>query len=206
MSENQVSRRELLRHIGISAAMAAPGAGLVSAQVAQHVHEAVAQEKGAAPKGEYQPKCFTAHEFKTLQRLSDLMIPADDRSPGALEAHAAEWIDYMASNSPELAQIFTGGFGWLDHHMQRQHAVDFVDAKPDEQAAVLDVIAFKKNETPENAPGIRFFTWARNLVTDAYYTSPIGIKDLGYMGNSAMSEFHVPDEALQYALKRSPFA
>jgi len=168
MSENQVSRRELLRNIGISAALATPGAGLVSAQVAQHVHEAVAQEKGAAPKGEYQPKCFTAHEFKTLQRLSDLIIPADDHSPGALEAHAAEWIDYMASNSPELAEIFTGGFGWLDHHTQQHHAVDFVDAKPDEQTAVLDVIAFKKNETPENAPGIRFFTWARTLVPVPY--------------------------------------
>jgi len=206
MSDDQVSRRELLRNIGISAALAAPGAGLVSAQVAQHVHEAVAQEKSAAPKGEYQLKCFTAHEFKTLLRLSDLMIPADEHSQGALEAHAAEWIDYMAGNSPELAEIFTGGFGWLDHHMQQHHAVDFVDAKPEEQIAVLDVIAFSKNETPENAPGVHFFTWVRNLVTDAYYTSPIGIRDLGYMGNSAMSEFHVPEEALQYALKRSPFA
>ena len=206
MSENQVSRRELLRHIGISAALAAPGAGLVSAQVAQHVHEAVAQEKSAAPKGDYQPKCFTAHEFKTLQRLSDLIIPADDHSPGALEANAAEWIDYMAGNSTELAEIFTGGFGWLDHQMQQQHAEDFIDAKPEQQTAVLDVIAFKKNETPENAPGIRFFSWARNVVTDAYYTSSIGIKDLGYIGNTAVSEFHVPEEALQYALKRSPFA
>jgi hypothetical protein len=44
------------------------------------------------------------------------------------------------------------------------------------------------------------------MVTDAYYTSPIGIKDIGYMGNTAVSEFHVPEEAVQYALKRSPFA
>jgi len=206
MSDNQVSRRELLRNLGISAALAAPGARLVSAQVAQHVHQAVAQEKAAAPKGEYTPKCFTAHEFKTLQRLSDLIIPADDHSPGALEAGAAEWIDYMAGNSPDLAQIFTGGFGWLDHQMQQHHGVDFIDAKPEQQTAVLDAIAYKKNEMPENAPGIHFFSWLRNLVTDAYYTSPIGIKDLGYMGNTAVSEFHVPEAALQYALKRSPFA
>jgi hypothetical protein len=204
--EKQVSRRDLLRNLGISAALATSGAGLVSAQVAQHVHDAVAQEKSAADKGEYAPKCFTAHEFKTLRRLSDLIIPADDHSAGALEAGAADWIDYMASNSGELAQIFTGGFGWLDHHMQQHHGTDFIDAKPGEQTAVLDVIAFKKNETPENAAGIHFFAWLRNLVTDAYYTSPIGTKDLGYMGNTAVSEFHVPEEALQYALKRSPFA
>ena len=84
--------------------------------------------------------------------------------------------------------------------------MDFVDAKPDEQTGLLDAIAFRKNETPEMAPGIHFFAWARNLVLDAYYTSPAGIKDLGYMGNTAVSEFHVPAEALEYALKRSPFA
>lgn len=205
MFENPVSRRDLLRKVGISAALVAPGASLVSAQVAQHAHQVVAEEKNAA-KGAYAPKCFTAHEFKTLQRLSDLIIPADEHSPGALQAGAAEWIDYMSSNSPELARIFTGGFGWLDHHMQQHHGVDFIDGKPEQQTAILDVIAYKKSETPENAPGIHFFTWARNLVTDAYYTSPVGIKDVGYMGNSAMSEFHVPDAALQYAVKRSPFA
>ncbi|HYL35720.1 MAG TPA: gluconate 2-dehydrogenase subunit 3 family protein [Bryobacteraceae bacterium] len=204
--ENQVSRRDLLRGLSLSAALATSGAGLVSAQVAQHMHAAVAEEKSAAPKGEYRPKYFNAHEFQTLQRLADLIIPADGHSPGALEAHAAEWIDYMSSNSPELAEIFTGGFGWLDHHMQQHHSADFVDATPQQQAALLDVIAFKKNETPETAAGVRFFAWARNLVTDAYYTSPIGIKELGYMGNTAVAEFHVPEEALQYALKRSLFA
>ena len=207
MSEaDQVSRRELLRNLGISAALATSGAGLVTLEAAQHAHDAVAENKRAAAKGEYMPKCFTAHEFHTLRRLSDLIIPADDHSPGALEAGAAEWIDYMASNSAELAQIFTGGLGWLDHHMQRQHGADFTDAKPADQLSLLDVIAYRKNETPENAEGIRFFIWVRNLVTDAYYTSPIGVKDLGYMGNTAMSEFHVPEAALQYALKRSPFA
>ena len=202
MSEN-ISRRDLLRGLSISAL--ASGAGLATLAAAQQVHEAVAEDKKAA-NGVYKPKAFTAHEFKTLQRLSDLIIPADEHSPGALAADAAEWIDYMASNSPELREIFTGGMAWLDHEMQRRYGADFVDAKPEQQTAMLDLIAFEKNETPENAAGIHFFHWARNLVMDAYYTSPIGIKDLGYMGNSAMSEFHVPEEALQYALKRSPFA
>src|SRR5258708_7938334 len=89
--QKQLSRRHLLRNLGISAAaVAGSGAGLVTIEAAQHVHNAVAQEKSAGPKGEYAPKCFTAHEFKTLRRLSDLIIPADDHSAGALEAGAAE--------------------------------------------------------------------------------------------------------------------
>jgi gluconate 2-dehydrogenase gamma chain len=196
MSE-EISRRQLLLGFSIS--------GLVTLEAAQHSHDAVADQKRAA-NGEYIPKGFAPHEFQTLRRLSDLIIPADEHSPGALEAGAAEWIDYMASNSTELAEIFTGGFGWLDNDMQRRYGVDFVNAKPEQQTSMLDLIAFPKNEKPETAPGIHFFNWARNLVLDAYYTSPVGIKELGYMGNSAMAEFHVPDEALQYALKRSPFA
>jgi len=41
---------------------------------------------------------------------------------------------------------------------------------------------------------------------DAYYTSPIGMKELGYMGNGAMASFSVPKEAMDYAIRRSPLA
>jgi hypothetical protein len=68
---------------------------------------------------------------------------------------------------------------------------------------MLDLIAFRKNASPELNPGIEFFAFCRRMVADAYYTSPIGYKDLGYMGNSAMSSFSVPKEAVEYALKRS---
>jgi gluconate 2-dehydrogenase gamma chain len=200
----EISRRNLLRGFSISAALATSGAGLVTLATAQQVHHAVAEQK-QTDQG-FTPKAFNAHEFQTLQRLSDLIVPADEHSPGAVAAQAAEWIDYMAGNCPELAEIFTGGFAWIDQEMQRRYGADFVDAKPEQQTAMLDLIALQKNEAPENAPGIHFFRWARNLVLDAYYTSPIGIKELGYMGNTAVSEFHVPEEAVQYALKRSPFA
>ncbi len=201
---DDISRRNLLRGFSISAALATSGAGLVTLATAQQVHDAVAEQKQTDQS--FTPKAFNAHEFKTLDRLSDLIVPADEHSPGAIAAHAAEWIDYMAGNCPELAEIFTGGFAWIDHEMQRRYGADFVGARSEQQTALLDLIALQKNEAPENAAGIHFFHWARNLVLDAYYTSPIGIKELGYMGNTAVSEFHVPEEALQYALKRSPFA
>ncbi len=68
---------------------------------------------------------------------------------------------------------------------------------------MLDLIAYRKNETPELAAGIRFFVWARRMAVDAYYTSAAGIKELGYMGNKGMKEFKVPQEAIDYAVKRS---
>src|SRR5438094_79340 len=111
------TRREALYTIG-AVTLTTLGVNVVSAQTAQHVHQSVAEEKKSAP---YKPKRFTASEYKTLQRLTDLIIPADDRSPGALTAGAPEFIDFLASQSKELADIYTGGIAWLDHEMKRRH-------------------------------------------------------------------------------------
>ena len=43
-------------------------------------------------------------------------------------------------------------------------------------------------------------------MVDAYYTSRSGIKEVGYIGNTAMAKFSVPQEAVDYVMKRSPFA
>jgi len=191
------TRRSLLQTIALSATV-----GGLTLEAAQHVHGVAAQEKTAG--GAYKPKGLNAHEYKTLEKLADFIIPTDDNSKGAVAAGAPEFIDLLASQNPQLLAIYTGGIAWLDFTMQRRHSTDFVSAKHEQQIALLDLIAYRKNESPELGPGIKFFEWARRMVVDAYYTSPIGIKDVGYMGNSAMSKFEVPQEAIDYALKRSP--
>ena len=100
------------------------------------------------------------------------------------------------------------------HRQQPQHgsgqghddaiAPTFVGAAPQQQTTLLDLIAYRKNESPATGPGIKFFEWARRMVVDAYYTSPVGIKAIGYMGNTAVAKFEVPQEAIDYAMKRSP--
>src|SRR6266545_1278237 len=200
----EVSRRDLLLRIGASLSLAAGGEGVLPAQEAHHVHKAVEETKGAA-RGAYRPKALTAHEYATLERLTDLIVPADERSPGALASGAAGFIDFLCAASGELKEIYTGGIAWLDQAMEHRSGTDFVKAAPEGQTALLDLIAYRKNASPELNPGIHFFGWARNMTVDAYYTSPAGVKEIGYMGNSAMASFQVPQAAIDYALKRSPF-
>jgi hypothetical protein len=90
--------------------------------------------------------------------------------------------------------------------MQKTYGADFLKASTAQQTELLDKLAYAKNATPETAPGAPFWRWTRNMVVDAYYTSPAGVKDIGYMGNGAMSVFSVPKEAVDYVMKRSPFA
>jgi gluconate 2-dehydrogenase gamma chain len=194
---SNVTRRDLLQRIALSFA-----AGQLSLEAAQHVHGVAAAEK--TEHGVYKPKGLNAHEYKTLEKLADYIVPVEGTTGGALAAGAPEWIDLMASENPQLLAIYTGGIAWLDQAMKNHHGTDFLSSTPAQQIAMLDLIAYRKNESPELGPGIKFFEWARKMVVDAYYTSAIGIKDLGYIGNTALSKFEVPREAIDYALKRSP--
>lgn len=186
------TRREVFR--GIAAAMLS--GTLLPAQQAEHIHHAVAETKAG---GKYAPKALTAHEYTALEHLSEIVIP------GSVAAGAPAFIDFLCSVSDDMKDIFTGGIGWLDEQMRhRYQAAGFVDSKPEQQTAMLDLIAYRKNASPELNPGIHFFDWARRLVVDGYYTSPAGFKELGYMGNQGLSHFSVPQEPLDYALKRCP--
>lgn len=194
---SELTRRDLLRQ----AAAAVTVLGAIDVPAARAVHELASQAR-AGSGGVYTPKAFTAHEYATLDRLTDLIIPVEEGAPGARAAGAAAWIDMLAAENAQLAAIFTGGLAWIDRAMRRRGAADFVSAPAAAQTALLDVIAFRKNDSPELGPGIRFFDWARRLTVDAFYTSEIGIKDIDYRGNRPSAAFEVPAASIDFALRK----
>lgn len=220
-----VSRRAMLRRIALAVTAAGLGRGIAPADAAE-VHQEIDGERTL--QGEYTVKYFNAHEFGTLERLAELIVPADEGGPSGREGGAPEFIDLLASENAELAGIFTGGILWLDHATRARHGKSFADASETERASLLDaLVAAERDEagggtrwetrdyarfsvfgvkTPADARrGVRFFDWARRLIVDAYYTSPAGMKDLGFMGNSSHSEYRVPEEAIAYVRNRTPF-
>lgn len=200
INTEDTSRRDLFRIIGSSIVLTTAGSGVLSPALAQHVHAEVTAVKSLSGGPNYVPGGFNRHTFRTLRKLGEIIIP------GADEAGAAEYIDFLASRSPELAAILNGGFAWLDTYMRKTYGADFLVAKPGQQTELLDKLAYARNATAETAPGVPFWAWVRNMVVDAYYTSPAGVKDIGYMGNGVVSSFSVPKEAVDYVVKRSPFA
>ena len=157
-------------------------------------------------KGEsYAPQFFTPHEYATLRVLVDFIIPADENSKGAIDAGAAEFIDFICAHSDNNSGYCRYNLGWIDDQMQRRGGAVFTDAGRDEQIKFLDLIAYRKNSTALTATGVDFFSYLRGLVVDAYYTSPVGISEIGYIGNQVLDSFSVPEEAVRYALQRSPF-
>lgn len=191
---SEISRREVLRQL----ALAVAAAGVVDRVAAHEVHR-MANQAASATGGTYTPTALSAHEYRTLERLTDLIIPVEN---GASEAGVAGWIDMLASANGQLKAIYTDGLAWLDKAMTSRGATDFVSASQAQQTVMLDLIAYRKNESPELAPGIEFFTWARRMTVDGFYTSRIGMRDI-YLGNTASATFTVPEESIEYALKKS---
>jgi gluconate 2-dehydrogenase gamma chain len=195
---SEITRRDALRRL----ALVLTATGVVDRVAAQEVHQMTSQAQ-AATGGAYTPKGLSPHEYRTLERLTDLIIPVEKGAPGAVAAGAAAWIDMLVSESDELKATYKTGLAWLDTTMKQRGAEDFLTASPGDQTKLLDQIAFRRNTTPELAPGIQFFTWARRMTVDAFYTSEIGIRDIDYRGNTALASYPAPTEAIAYALKRS---
>ncbi len=223
---SQIDRRSAIRTIALSLT----SLGVLDLEAAQHVHEAATAEKTAT--GKYKVKAFQAEEYRTLRRLAELIVPVDKMSGSALDAGAPEFIDLLCSQNARLAEIYHGGLAWLDAEMRKRGGRRFVEASEADQQAMLDDLV--KAEAAESArrgeelvyqrsgvyqdftgyttqrsgdlgPGLKFFDWVRKMTVDAFYTSPIGVKDLGYNGNGAYTKYVVPTEAIDYVMKRSPF-
>ncbi len=195
---SDISRRDVLRRLGL-ALMATGALDRVSAQEVHHL--ALAQTAGGTVP--YSPKALSDHGYRTLERLTDLIVPVENGKPGAVAARAAAWIDMLASENPQLKDLYTGGISWIDGAMKKRGAADFVSAPPGEQTALLDLIAYRRNQSPELDPGIQFFTLVRRMTVDAFYTSEIGIADIDYQGNRPQATYPAPTEAITYAIKKS---
>jgi gluconate 2-dehydrogenase gamma chain len=194
---SEISRRDVLQRL----ALAIAAAGVIDRLDAEAAHQAVRQA-AASTGGAYVPKALSAHEFTTLEALTDLIIPADTK-PGARQAEVAAWIDLLLTVNLELKTKYSVGLAWIDTAMIEKGAKDFASATPAQQAALLDVIAYRKNRAPETDPGIDFFILARRMTADGFYTSDLGMRDV-YLGNSPQASFVVPQSAIDHVLGRSP--
>jgi hypothetical protein len=162
---------------------------VIPAKAAEYAHHMVAAEKAATKV--YAPKFFPAHEYKTLQTLCQTIIPADGGSGGAIEAGAPEFIDLLTSENTEYQRQLAGGILWLDSTCSDRYGKAFLDCTPQQQKEILDQIAYRNNALmdPSISQGIEFFSFLRNITTDGFFTSEIGIKYLGYIGSAFLKDF-----------------
>jgi gluconate 2-dehydrogenase gamma chain len=196
----EITRRNALKIIGATPVAAGLGIGGASAgqAPAPHQHPAPPKAATAARKGPYKPKFFTAHEWATVALLADSIIPKDERSGSATDAGVPEFIDFTMTDRPYMQTQMRGGLRWLDTACRKRFNKEFVDLSGTDRTAILDEIAYPRKAAPEVSQGAAFFTAFRNLVATGFFTSKIGIADLGYMGNVPTVWNGCPQECLDH--------
>jgi len=185
-----ISRRDVLKSLTVGS-LAGSVLRVIPLEAAEHAHKMVVQDRAGAAEGAYAPKFFPAHQYQTLRALCETIIPADAECGGAIEAGAPEFIDLLTSENTDYQSKLGGGIKWLDAECTRRFAKPYLDATPDQQKQILDLIAYRKNAVaePSLAPAVEFFAFLRNLVSHGFFTSKIGIKYLGYKGNTFRLDF-----------------
>lgn len=136
------------------------------------------------------PAFFTAEEFSLVDELTELIIPADEHSPGARASQAAAYIDQQLQETvvDEVKAQWRDGLQRIDALSRQMHGADFLKASAEQRVAVLARIA--ENEEDPETPAEQFFVELKARTAFAYYTSKIGIHtELEYKGNVYQEKF-----------------
>lgn len=203
-----MNRRDSLKAIGLTAI----SAGLVIEACKPGKEKTAKVEDGAQPgrqafeierdKQLNSYKFFNDHEMATITVLADIIIPKDDKSGSASEAKVPDFIEFIVKDIPSHQTPMRGGLKWLDLQCLNKFQKTFKDASASQQIEMVDDIAYPEKVKPGLEQGVAFFTLMRNLTASGFYTTEMGVKDLGYIGNAPNRWEGVPADVLkQYGME-----
>jgi len=190
MPSDSVSRRAILKTLSVSAAVGSV-LRVIPLEAAEFAHNVIQAEKSDGKTTGYKPKFFDPHQYRTLQSLSETILPADADSGGAIEAGAPEFIDLLTSENTEYQSRLVDGLKWLDFTCTSRYGKTYLECTPQQQTEILELMAYRRNTAQDEglSRGVEFFSFLRNLTADGFFTSKIGIKYLGYKGNTYLTDF-----------------
>ena len=209
MGQQGIERREMLQILAAASAAGKFGGFRLWAFACDH--EDSESEAVAKNQGPYQPLFFTADEYATIERLSELIIP-NDGEPGAREAGVAEFIDFMVANSvnvrkrsyqpqttrravlenervPDALQSQQGlqyqfryGVAWMEAHARRLHGQSFRECSEEQQTEMLEHLAYKDRYRQGEEDGRAFYKMIRQYTVSGFYTTRMGLEQLDFKG------------------------
>jgi gluconate 2-dehydrogenase gamma chain len=179
--ENQLSRRDLLKRVGLA------GAAIVAMPELRRV---LLFRRGLLAQSS--PTSLTATEFATLEAICTRLVPTDENGPGAKEAHAANYIDRALGDAlASYRDDYSLGLAALNvyAHLKETSARTFAELTVDQQDAVL-------KEMEQDVPlgfipsSARFFNLIRAHTLQGTFSDPayggnanfVGWDLIGYPG------------------------
>ena len=205
----RLDRRQALAWLAV-AAVGLTAAGRLPLGAAEPADRPHGKRIGADPvlnktyvPGELWPLSFTPAQQAAADALADLILPpeAGGKKPSELgvPAFIDEWVSSYYDETLKDRPIILAGLTWLDAEAQRRHGAVFAKLTEVQQAGIADAICGVKPVKKEHKPGQDFFKRFRHLAAGGYYTTPQGMRELGYVGNTPSATFDGPTpEALKH--------
>ena len=203
-----MKRRDLLKNIGLgTVGVAVSGKALANEPISREV-PTVSDKKFTEPANGKEAKeleydqslrdqqFFDNHEMETIAVLADIIIPADAKTGSATDAGVPDFIEFIVKDMPHHQTPMRGGLMWLDSETKKQFGKKFIEISAVNRLKIVDQIAYPEEAKPEHSQGVKFFNLMRNLTATGFYTTEIGFKDLGYVGNQPNFWDGVPQDVL----------
>jgi hypothetical protein len=187
---NEFDRRTAIKWVlAASAALRLPGVAFDAAAAAP-----AAQGYGKDPDllkkyaaGDLWPLTLTKEQRVTATALCDLIIPEDAHSPAASKVGVVDFIDeWISAPYPEHAadrKIVLEGLSAIESEAQRRFKTPFAKLSPTQLSTIADAIVTEP-----------FFVRYRALTAGGFYTTPVGTRDLKFVGNVATTTFEGPTQ------------
>ena len=103
-----------------------------------------------------------------------------------------EWISAPYPDQQKDRQPLLDGLAWIEAEAQRRFGKSFADLDGSQTGALCDDLCHAPEAKPELAEAAKFFARYRDLTAGGFYTTPVGMKDLQYIGNMPLAEFTGP--------------
>lgn len=146
--------------------------------------------------GDVWPLTFTANQRITAASLCDTIIPADNVSPAASQVGVHDFIDEWISapypGHDRDRRVILEGLAWLDQESERRYRMPFANLVLGQRNALCKDICLVAGAKPEFRTAAQFFKRFRDLTAGGFYTTPVGMKDIGYVGNTPLAVFAGP--------------
>ena len=151
--------------------------------------------------GDLWPLVLDASQRRTAGVLCDVIIPAEGSTPSASAVNVHDFINEWISAPYPAHQrdrtTIVDGLAWMDAESARRFGKPFHKLNVQQHQAICDDICYEPKAKPEFKTAAAFFRRYRDLTAGGFYTTPVGMKDLGYVGNVALPAFKGPPKEVK---------
>ena len=148
--------------------------------------------------GDFWPLTLSAEQRKTAAAWCDIIIPEDDRSPSASKVGVVDFIDEWISAPYPRQQAdrktMLDGLAWMEAESKKRFDKDFASLSEEQKHAICDDICYLAKAKKEFKEGAKYFSRFRSLTAAGFYTTPVGMADIGYVGNTPLASFDGPPQ------------